>query len=212
MVVNTRYFAEHVVDWVAANGKGFCGHQDPEEPDGRRTARARTSARLGCRTAGAATWTRSRPDHRRPLALRQHGSARRQRVGPWSRAAKSNGNGYQVQDIGTDHAYMTVVIEKEALTTPSSNVRSKFWARAFMAGPTPCNRAGPSASWARCNRSSSARARASWAPPGSLGARARLSTERGRRAQAPLRAAQGRRRPHLRDLGQHLRRGKLPTR
>ena len=143
MVVNTRYFAQHVVDWVAANGKGFCGHQDPEEPD----APYRKGTYLG-EIGLQNCWCGYVDPQSAPITGDPWhcGNMEARDGNEWGLGhvlQKSNGNGYQVQDIGTDHAYMTVVIEKEALTTPSSNVKVQVLGEGIDGGPDPVQSSRP---------------------------------------------------------------------
>ena len=143
MVVNTRYFAQHVVDWVAANGKGFCGHQDPEEPD----APYRKGTYLG-EIGLQNCWCGYVDPQSAPITGDPWhcGNMEARDGNEWGLGhvlQKSNGNGYQVQDIGTDHAYMTVVIEKEALTTPSSNVKVQVLGEGIYGGPDPVQSSRP---------------------------------------------------------------------
>jgi hypothetical protein len=142
MVENTRHFAQNVVDWVTDTGQGFCGHQDPVDPDA--TYRKGTYfGEIGLQNCWCGyVDPASAPITGDPWHC---GNMEARDANEWGlgHVRAANGNGYQVQDIGTDHAYMTVVMNDEALTTPTPNVKVYVLGEGIFGGPDPVESSRP---------------------------------------------------------------------
>jgi hypothetical protein len=122
MVQNTRLFAQHVVEYCTTTGQGFCGHTDPLMP----TAPYRKDTYFG-EVGLQNAWCGYVPPEAAPITGDPWhcGNMLAGDANEWGLGHKlaASGAGYQVQDIGTDHAYLTMLIENEALTTSTPNVK-----------------------------------------------------------------------------------------
>jgi hypothetical protein len=120
MVRSARMFAQNVVDWRAETEKGFCGHQDPID----HTAIYRRGAYLAEVGLQNAWCGYVGPESAPITGDPWHCGAMLARDGnEWGLGHAEGHGGYQVQDIGTDHAYLTAVINNEAPVTDSAQVQ-----------------------------------------------------------------------------------------
>lgn len=123
MVIGARFFAQHVIEWRAATGEGFCAHHDPID-----NAKIYFPYNYLGEVGAQNCWCNTVPPDAAPITgdIWHCGSMLIHDATEWGLGHVdwdiSPLDGYQVQDIGTDHAYLPFIIENEAPATTSRDV------------------------------------------------------------------------------------------
>ena len=138
MVISARLFAQHVIEHRdSLGGEWFCGHTDPID-----NARAYFLHYYLGEVGLQNNWCNTVPAESAPI------------TGSWGHCQNmlthdatewglghvdwdlSPGDGFQVQDIGTDHTYLPVVVNNEALTTDTRDVQVYVLGHGVTGRPT----------------------------------------------------------------------------